>query len=98
MENKSSILFVKSTTPTKQLASSIVLKYESEGAKVIVLRSIGAGSIAQCTYGILVAKGILEKKGKSVSMDFKYVDVINTRENKDTKPKITAVEYTVSVY
>lgn len=86
------IIFVKSTTSTKGLATCIFGSAINEQKKEIRLRGIGAGSICQMTKAFIITKGRLSEKGVNATVDMYFKDIQSRREGEDS---ITAVEYLV---
>jgi stage V sporulation protein SpoVS len=94
MSNNDKLLLVKSSTPTKELASAIMASHIN-GYGTVRLRGIGAGAIAQMVYAVTIANGWLRQKNVNLQYQHYYKDVPNEKRmtGGSNSVTITAIEY-----
>ena len=94
MNNGDKLLLVKSSTPTKELASAIMASHIN-GYGTVRLRGIGAGAIAQMVYAVTIASGWLKQKNVNLKYQHYYKDVPNEKRTigRNDSVTITAIEY-----
>lgn len=67
--------YIKSSTPTKSLATYITTSATQEGVTQLKLRAIGAGAVNQMIKGVITSEGRLIEKGIRLSYKMSYQDV-----------------------
>jgi len=91
--NNDGVIFVKSTTNTKGLATCIFASVTKEDKKELRLRGIGAGAVCQMTKACIIAKSKLMEKGVNSSINMYFKDI---HSDKSGDESITAIEYVLT--